>query len=82
MLSTLKMDLQQFFFSTHVFCLKLNAPGIYISFLMVGHCQNRKKLHFLRHFDPYPIVKTLYLFEKNTFFKYVLANISEFLKIF
>ena len=46
-----------------VYLLQLNALGIYISFLMVGRCQNRKKLHFLGYFDPYSIVKTLNVFE-------------------
>ena len=59
------MDLQQFFFSKYLFSLQLNAPGIYISFLMVGRCQNRQKLHFVGYFDPYPIVNTWNLFEKK-----------------
>ena len=76
------MDLQQFFFSKYVFWLQLNAPGIYISFLMVGHCQNRKKLHFLGYFDPYSIVNTFNLFKKIRFVENVLENTPEFFGIF
>ena len=75
------MDLQQFFFSKYVFWLQLNSPGIYISILMVGRCHNRKKLHFLGYFDPYPI-NTLNLFEKILFVKNVLEYTAGFFGIF
>ena len=62
------MDIQQIFlYSKYAFGLQLNAPGMYISFLMVGRFQNCKKLHFLGYSDPSPIVNTLNLFEKNSF---------------
>ena len=53
---------------------------------MVGGCHNRKKLHFLSYFDPYPIDKTLNHFEKKYFllkmYKKIPLNFLRFFKSF